>query len=186
MKKTSNEEKVIAQVKVSTYYNDYVTKIESKFRKIVEGGSAVCPLHDENDPSFSDWNDKGLFHCFGCNSTGDVITLHQRVQFRHHRHNLTRNKAMEELARIYGVELEVDEKGEIVVENPFSKARRKMGVGVQNKQESTGMPLAEYRRYNAQIRGNTRIAEGVKIKNYQKIDIMMGIQMQQKEAKEYE
>lgn len=36
---------------------------------------ALCPLHDEDTPSFNVNPDKGLFYCFGCGRGGDVIEL---------------------------------------------------------------------------------------------------------------
>lgn len=33
-----------------------------------------CPLHEEKTPSFHLYEDRGTFHCFGCNTHGDVIT----------------------------------------------------------------------------------------------------------------
>jgi len=33
----------------------------------------LCPFHDDRRPSLSVNPDKGLFHCFGCGESGDVI-----------------------------------------------------------------------------------------------------------------
>jgi hypothetical protein len=32
-----------------------------------------CPFHDDKHPSFSVSEEKGLFHCFGCQQSGDVF-----------------------------------------------------------------------------------------------------------------
>ena len=43
-----------------------------------------CPFHEEKTPSFTITPSKGLFHCFGCGASGDVIgfvTKHDRVSF---------------------------------------------------------------------------------------------------------
>ena len=45
---------------------------------------ALCPLHQEKTPSFVVTESKGLFHCFGCETGGDVIGFvvrYDRVSF---------------------------------------------------------------------------------------------------------
>ena len=45
---------------------------------------ASCPFHEEKTPSFTVTPSKGLFHCFGCGASGDVIgfvTRHDKVTF---------------------------------------------------------------------------------------------------------
>jgi DNA primase len=34
---------------------------------------ALCPFHEERSASFAVSADRGLFHCFGCGVSGDVI-----------------------------------------------------------------------------------------------------------------
>lgn len=36
---------------------------------------ALCPFHDESHPSFRVNTERNVFHCFGCNKGGDVITF---------------------------------------------------------------------------------------------------------------
>jgi len=40
----------------------------------------LCPFHAEKTPSFSVNEDKGVFHCFGCGESGDVITFIRKVE----------------------------------------------------------------------------------------------------------
>ena len=45
----------------------------------------LCPFHKEETPSFRVTPSKGLFHCFGCGASGDVISwvrLTRQVSFR--------------------------------------------------------------------------------------------------------
>jgi DNA primase len=45
---------------------------------------ALCPFHEEKTASFAVSPDRGLFHCFGCGVSGDVIGFvmrYDRVSF---------------------------------------------------------------------------------------------------------
>lgn len=47
-------------------------------------GKGLCPFHQEKTPSFVVSEDKGIWHCFGCNKGGDVITFameYERISF---------------------------------------------------------------------------------------------------------
>lgn len=39
-----------------------------------------CPFHEEKTPSFHVDLKKQLFHCFGCNAGGDVVTFKSMVE----------------------------------------------------------------------------------------------------------
>ena len=41
---------------------------------------ACCPFHSEKTPSFSINNDDGIYHCFGCKESGDVIKFVQKME----------------------------------------------------------------------------------------------------------
>ena len=38
-----------------------------------------CPFHNEKTPSFAVNADDGVFHCFGCKESGDVISFVQKI-----------------------------------------------------------------------------------------------------------
>ena len=42
--------------------------------------SGLCPFHRETTPSFSVNEDKGVFHCFGCQAGGDVVEFIMRLE----------------------------------------------------------------------------------------------------------
>jgi DNA primase len=58
---------------------------------------ALCPFHQEKDPSFHVSPDKGVWHCFGCGAGGDVIDFVQRIE------GLTFTEAVAKLARQLGI-----------------------------------------------------------------------------------
>jgi hypothetical protein len=71
-------------------------ELRKKGRQLV----APCPFHGEKTASFNVSSAKGLFHCFGCGVSGDVIgfvTKHDKVSF---------GGALETLALRAGLDLE--------------------------------------------------------------------------------
>jgi DNA primase len=60
---------------------------------------ALCPFHQEKTPSFYVVPAKGLFHCFGCGTSGDVFT------FLMMRGGLSFQDAARELGARFGVEV---------------------------------------------------------------------------------
>lgn len=60
----------------------------------------LCPFHSEKTPSFTVNEDKKLYHCFGCNASGNVIT------FLMEHDNLTFPEVVRTLAERYGITIE--------------------------------------------------------------------------------
>jgi DNA primase len=65
------------------------------------GGRLVgpCPFHQETKGSFNVHPDKGFFHCFGCQASGDVIDFYCRIN------GLEFREGLERLAAEVGVDL---------------------------------------------------------------------------------
>ena len=83
-------------------------ELRKKGRQLV----APCPFHEEKTASFNVSSAKGLFHCFGCGVSGDVIgfvTKHDKVSF---------GGALETLARRAGLDL-----GRLMEERPRIQQR---------------------------------------------------------------
>ena len=59
----------------------------------------LCPFHSDNTPSLSVKPEKGIYKCFACNASGDV------VQFLQAHLGLSFPEAIETLAKKYGVTL---------------------------------------------------------------------------------
>jgi DNA primase len=61
---------------------------------------APCPFHPETKPSFSVNEELGVFHCFGCQASGDIFTFYSRIN------GLDFKETLEQLALEAGVVLE--------------------------------------------------------------------------------
>ena len=59
----------------------------------------LCPFHDEKSPSFHVTPSKGFFHCFGCQTGGDVIAFVMKME------HLTFMETIERLAERIGYQL---------------------------------------------------------------------------------
>ena len=65
----------------------------------------LCPFHDEKSPSFHVTPSKGYFHCFGCQTGGDVIAFLMKID------HLTFAETVERLADRLGYTLRYEEGG---------------------------------------------------------------------------
>ena len=62
-------EQVRTAVDIVEVIRDYVPSLKAAGRSV----RGLCPFHSEKTPSFHVHSEKGLFKCFGCNESGDVI-----------------------------------------------------------------------------------------------------------------
>src|SRR2546428_8667708 len=60
----------------------------------------LCPFHEERTPSFGIDPSQKVYHCFGCQASGDVFTFVQETE------GVDFKGALELLAERYGVELQ--------------------------------------------------------------------------------
>ncbi len=88
----------IATVRAST---DIVAVIgeHTEIKRSGRQWMARCPLHGERTPSLAVSPVKGVYHCFGCGRSGDVITFVREVE------NLDFAGAVEHLAKRAGITL---------------------------------------------------------------------------------
>ncbi|OFW66081.1 MAG: DNA primase [Actinobacteria bacterium RBG_16_68_21] len=75
-----------------------VTKVKRSGRSVM----AVCPFHQEKTASMSIDPARGLYHCFGCEKSGDIFRFVQETQ------TLDFSDAVELLARRSGITLQRD------------------------------------------------------------------------------
>src|SRR5947209_10023624 len=82
-------------------------------RRVGTRYTGLCPFHDERTPSFSVDADHKLYHCFGCDESGDAIRFVERTE------GLDFKEAVELLADRHGVELRREN------EDPEAERRRR-------------------------------------------------------------
>jgi DNA primase len=85
----------------------------SDLRRVGSRWTGLCPFHDERTPSFSVSAENKLYHCFGCQESGDAIKFVQATE------GLDFREAVEALAERYNVELKLDQ------EDPQAEERRR-------------------------------------------------------------
>ncbi|QWC85805.1 DNA primase [Nocardioidaceae bacterium] len=89
------------KARIDEVVSDYVT-----LRNAGSGAlKGLCPFHDEKSPSFHVTPSRNLYHCFGCQAGGDVISFVMEID------GLTFTDTVEQLAGKYGVTLRYEEGG---------------------------------------------------------------------------
>ena len=92
----------------------------------------LCPFHDERTPSFGIEPVQKVYHCFGCQASGDVFTFVQETE------GVDFKGALEMLAERYGVELQRE------AEDPREAERRRRR---ERLLELLGRTSSYYERY---------------------------------------
>ena len=72
-----------------------VVRLQQRGRSYV----GLCPFHKEKTPSFHVNEERGFYHCFGCQASGDAIRFVQEMQ------GLSFAEAVRELADKAGIEI---------------------------------------------------------------------------------
>src|SRR3989442_10526472 len=80
---------------------DVVTVVQRRvaLKKSGRDWKGLCPFHGEKTPSFYVVPDKRIFHCFGCQASGDAIKFVMQLEGKSFR------EAVEGLAQEVGLEL---------------------------------------------------------------------------------
>lgn len=76
-----NRDKLIAEINELLPISDVAESLCGV--ELVQAGhqmKGLCPIHDEDTPSFHVKDSTNVFHCFGCKAGGDSIELIQRVR----------------------------------------------------------------------------------------------------------
>ncbi|MDR2560921.1 MAG: DNA primase [Holophagales bacterium] len=93
-----HDKELIQQIKDATNLVELVGQTV-KLRKQGNAWIGLCPFHSEKTASFHVVPEKGFYHCFGCNKTGDAFSWLME------RDGLTFVEAKEQLAKSAGIEL---------------------------------------------------------------------------------
>ncbi len=80
--------------------SDYVTLKQSGRNYM-----GLCPFHSEKTPSFTVSEEKGIFHCFGCNTGGGVFQFLMQID------RLSFPEALERVAKRYGIIIQQGHRG---------------------------------------------------------------------------
>jgi DNA primase len=98
-----------------------IVQVVSEYVPLTRRGQnhvGLCPFHSEKTPSFTVNEEKKLFHCFGCQASGNVITFlmrHEGMDFP---------EALRTLARRYGVTIVEEKKSGVGPRELFNRLNR--------------------------------------------------------------
>lgn len=88
----------IAAVRTRVPIEDVISE-RVTLRRVGSSLSGLCPFHDDSSPSFTVSPGPGLWHCFGCGESGDLISFVMRTE------GLPFAEAVEKLADKAGITL---------------------------------------------------------------------------------
>ena len=95
-------EEDVARVRAATDFVQVASE-HLALKRVGRRWVGLCPFHAEKTASFSVNAELGLYHCFGCQAKGDVITFVREVE------HLDFVEAVERLASRAGIQLRYDE-----------------------------------------------------------------------------
>lgn len=177
---TENERRIIEAVSISEIYNTYIVPLNpQKYRKIQEGGMAICPFHTDTDPSFRDWREKKIFRCFGCGAVGNVIKMYQQYLREYKDIVYSYNDTIIKLSTLYNVELEYTEQGDLVQESVFDQARNKLQVQVElhHINDMRKINYANFKHANRKIKKYEGLTAEQRLNMYSELDLMYARQL---------
>ena len=82
------------------FYSSYLRNVTVSGKEL----KALCPLHEDRNPSFSANIETGLWKCYGCDKSGNPQTFLQEL------HGISAQDALEQLNRMAGVEPQEQQK----------------------------------------------------------------------------
>jgi len=80
-----------------------IENVIGEFLELDQNHKAICPFHEEKTPSFSVNVHDQYFHCFGCDTGGDVIAFIMKYN------NMTFNEALKYLSERAGIDFQPEQ-----------------------------------------------------------------------------
>ena len=87
-------DEIKSRLKIEEIVGEYI-----KLKKAGSGFTALCPFHNEKSPSFNISPDRGIYKCFGCGESGDVLEFVQKFE------GIPFQESLKKLAEKAGVQL---------------------------------------------------------------------------------
>ena len=127
---------------ITEYYKKVVMPIDRRY--FMKGDKMmVCPLHEDVNPSMGivrTKEGKELYHCFGCNSWGDVVDLHQKVTKRLKKRYISKEAALKELCQLFNVDYD-----EVSTAEEENKADTEIRVTEEIQKRIDAFDFADFR-----------------------------------------
>lgn len=89
------KEEILARFPYEAFYRGELGELK---RSQGDNWQALCPFHDDSNPSLSVNLGNGLYKCFACGAKGDIFQFYQQ------KHGVDFKTALEDLGRLAGVE----------------------------------------------------------------------------------
>lgn len=185
---TKNEQKIIDNVDMVKYYDENITKLKPKYGLRTRDGQVVkflpmlpgknlgiCPFHKDTDASLRAWTQRQRYHCFGCGTGGSVVEIHRRIRRDFYAVNLTYEQAVQELAAMYGIELDKTDEG-FKKRNPFEVARERMQAPITYRKPPGVVQLGDFRKLNNQLR-RSGLPLAAQVVNYAQLDLLASLSL---------
>ena len=122
-------EKIIANTNINDYYREFIDSSVDLYIK----NKTICPLHDEDTPSFTYFPNTDSYYCFGCKSGGNIVTFHTALMKIEDK-SYNNVKAVLFLAKHYNIKIPniFSIEPEVDLEKVFF-GRKKIDLEVDNK-----------------------------------------------------
>lgn len=107
-----NFQELVSQIKTQVPIQELISEFIT-IKKSGRGYAAICPFHDDHNPSLQIHPQKGIFKCFSCGTGGDLIAFYALINKKKW------SEAVPELATKYGLKVEYgnEDSAELQIKN---------------------------------------------------------------------
>lgn len=114
-----------------------------------------CPFHKDKDPSFSINTTKQIFKCFGCDKSGDVITLVAELD------NITPYESCKKILELTG--------------NNYTESKQEMSRYIKKQQEKESLQERYWKLFKTLIRAKWELDNVIIPIDYYKSDLQANL-----------